>query len=1151
MLTGVVAIKRPDDEIRHLSSAQAQVAFARLTMERSTGTSRDQLADTVWPDGLPDTWASALRSVVSRVRGFVADGDAPAAPTVVSQAGRYVLRLPPDASVDVESAEASIGEASRAYANGNFIEARRLGIAAVTCLRRSFLPDHEGEWVNSVRQHLDELLVGALETTSRAAASLGEDREALRYADEAVARAPLRESAHRCRMAAHVTAGNRAEALRAYDRLRRMLAEELGVDPAPESQAFYLELLAAPAEVTTAPRQQLRAKPGATAPFAGRRHELSVLADCWTQAETGDSHLVLVTGEPGIGKTRLAIAAASQVGLDRGLVLHSRCDQAAEQPYQPFVEALTGYLTVTPPDMIPDLGPAAGHTLSVLARGELPGRSRDDQLAVLTNLVTSLARAAPIFLVLDDLDVAGEETIALLRQVLRQRRGTTLLVVATAADPVQHPPTFAAMVRSMDREGYLVRMSLAGLEEPDVAILTQQLVATRSAGGIPSPRQLLADTAGNPHLLLNVLRWHCEHDAQEVAARHELPPWIQEYAADRLASLPPAPVRLLTAAALAGSTFELDLASRAAELSLPESMDALDILLAAGLVRPASDSGPDKGEYRFRHGLLRRAIREGCHGDRRRALHRRWIDAIESQRPARLERYSEDLARHYGPVAAEANDSNAVRWGWAAGARAVSDGALNEAVRLYRTALAHVPADEQGLRGEALTNLGLAQFAAGHPDAEQSLFDGALQALHSGRPEIAARAAIGLADAVAERSRLRSEAIALVEALLRRPAQRGTIGSSPHALGSGQPARPLDDLTMGQLLARHRRLGGRISTGPTSQAATTALMCELRRLEGPAELPKRFALALDLSEIAEATGDQRARLTAAHHRASVAELTDQRAERDQALAILSSAADHSGNERGPTVDALLTDHVVALAITEGRFSDAVATAQLAGSFTTESTLDITPTPGGLASRQLQVVGWLRATAWPPTATPPHTLTELSLAALAAGERGQSHLTLRALATGADELPTGDEWLHAVGVLALGATELGDASTAQAVHTLLAPYADLVCGVGYRSFVAPASFHLGRLSLVLGDWAAAERHLTAALATLSRRRARPWAALAQLSLAQAMRARGRAGDQSWARALANEARETLDSVGICPSHGLVAGQPTPAHHQLDN
>jgi hypothetical protein len=183
-----------------------------------------------------------------------------------------------------------------------------------------------------------------------------------------------------------------------------------------------------------------------------------------------------------------------------------------------------------------------------------------------------------------------------------------------------------------------------------------------------------------------------------------------------------------------------------------------------------------------------------------------------------------------------------------------------------------------------------------------------------------------------------------------------------------------------------------------------------------------------------------------------------------------------------------------------------------------------------------VSGWLRKSSWPAADSrfsSTYEAAERSLMALVDGDRGLPHLTVRALATGVEPLPSGDEWPHIVGLLALGGVELGDPTTAEALRKLLEPYADLNCGVGYRSFVGPAAFHLGRLAVIVGDWDDAERHLTAALVGLASRQARPWMALAQLALAQALETRGRAGDRRRAETLRAEANWTLASLDLQP------------------
>ena len=141
------------------------------------------------------------------------------------------------------------------------------------------------------------------------------------------------------------------------------------------------------------------------------------------------------------------------------------------------------------------------------------------------------------------------------------------------------------------------------------------------------------------------------------------------------------------------------------------------------------------------------------------------------------------------------------------------------------------------------------------------------------------------------------------------------------------------------------------------------------------------------------------------------------------------------------------------------------------------------------------------------------------AALAAGDRGEAHVVARALATGIEPLAAGDAWPRAVGLLAVLAVELGDATTAASVRSLLAPFAGLDCSLGYTGHVGPVELHLARLALVTGEWSEAERQSTAALHRLTALRARPWMGLARTALAGALEGRGRLHDRDWIDELA--------------------------------
>src|SRR5690606_2518568 len=289
-LTGDVSLRRGDGPPAAVTGPP-RIVLAALVLADGAPVPRDELAARVWPERMPRTWASALRTHVSRVRALLAPVLGAGETVVAGEAG-YQLVLPDgvEADVDLRRAEAALA-AARERLEGDPGAALRLAVGAADAIRAPFLPGHPGPWAEAVRAHVEDVAVGALELASEAAAALGDGIRAIALADDAVRRSPLRESAHRRLMTALGATGNRAEALRTYQRLRRVLADELGVDPSPETEAAYLDLLG-PAP----PRPAGGAAPAgagglargpATVPFVGRRAELAVLAEAWAQAAGG------------------------------------------------------------------------------------------------------------------------------------------------------------------------------------------------------------------------------------------------------------------------------------------------------------------------------------------------------------------------------------------------------------------------------------------------------------------------------------------------------------------------------------------------------------------------------------------------------------------------------------------------------------------------------------------------------------------------------------------------------------------------------------------------------------------------------------------------------------------------------------------------
>ena len=1112
-LIGDIALGGEGDEPRRtIPGANARVALALLALEREQGVTSERLAEALWPDGLPATWGSALRMTMSRVRSFLKDALDPSAPDpIVAQGGRYTWHLPDRVSlhVDVEDAEQALAAAREALASGDEASAYQDASHAASRLRGPFLAGRHGTWVDEQRDRLSDLLVAALEVASEAAAASGDAATALALADDAVERAPLRESAHRARMRAHAAAGNRGEALLAYQRLRRVLADALGVDPDADTEAAYLQLLG-PAPPPRAAgtgsadaRQDAQAGSGAAAPapFVGRDAELAVLGTAWDRAAGGARHVVVVTGEAGIGKTRLATEAARRVSAQGGLVLFGRCDEEAIVPYQPIVEALDGYVAATPGDELPEMDePARVELAAVLPSLEGPragggggpdGRAR--LFEAVTTLVASAAADRPVLLVLDDLQWADDDTLLLVRHLLRRAGDAPVLVVAISRDHDVAPGSVLGdVIHALDRDGWVRRLPLAGLDESDVRALVRRSVPTpRDQAALT--RRLAAETAGNPFLVIEMLRTPLD------ATDTPIPVGVQELVAGRLGRLGDAATDLLRAAAVAGTSFELDLVAAAAGLDEAATLDGLDAALGSGLVTEETAE-----HYRFPHDIVRRTVVAQLSGARRRTLHAGLADAIESRRADRLHAYTAILAHHTSSAAGPRGDRRAVRWSRAAAGQATERRALVEAVRLERQALAHVPVDDGSQRAEVLTDLAMALLAAGDPGGEPTLIEAAAVARRHGRFDLLARAALALADRSGKRPELRTDAGALVEA----------------ALDSFRPADEDGRLVHARLEARAVALAG--SRGPRpSDDALLALRRRLDALGGPDQLDERIALANDLAVLADAAGDDETAVVAAHEHAMGATLAGDDETAQACLRVIEEAAAKTDDQ---FATALAAEHEAATAAMTGHFDDALAAVEAA--VRAHTIVDGPEAAAVVARRHRAVLAWMLGSPAPLPADPDpadEAAADAALEHLVRGDADRARLVARDLVAGVRPLPAGDERLHALGVLALVAADLREAALVDTVRALLAPHADLTCGIGYRTFAGVAAFHLGRLAAVTGDWADAERHMLVALRRFSALQARPWVAFTQGVLADVLEARGRPSDREWLAALRGESR----------------------------
>ncbi len=273
-LAGRVAVEADGltiDEAR-FPGRQGRLLFAYLVAEQGRPVPRDELAEALWEEERPATWDKALTVLVSKLRSLLTNQGIDGASVLTSAFGCYRLDLPEGSWVDVIVAVDAAQEAEDALAAGDLEKAKTAAVLAELLLRQPFLPGEEGAWVEEKRRELADVRGRALGALADTCLRSGDAPEAVKWAEQTIALAPFRETGYRRLMDAHAADGNRAEALRVYERCRRLLADELGAYPSPETESIYRGLLEAPAVyVAAAPAPE--APPPASALLAGPDHQ--------------------------------------------------------------------------------------------------------------------------------------------------------------------------------------------------------------------------------------------------------------------------------------------------------------------------------------------------------------------------------------------------------------------------------------------------------------------------------------------------------------------------------------------------------------------------------------------------------------------------------------------------------------------------------------------------------------------------------------------------------------------------------------------------------------------------------------------------------------------------------------------------------------
>ncbi len=1020
---------------------------------------------------------------------------------------------------------------------------------------------HDEPFARAEARRLEEQRLSATETRIDAGLTLGRHQALAGELETLTSANPLRERLWSQRMLALYRSGRQAEALRVFQDLRSSLVAELGIEPGHEVTWLEHAILAhdaaldfpVPPEAGQARSEELVPSSGRGSrvrvpdfegALVGRASESALLDRWWSSVPEGGGRLLLVDGDPGIGKSRLAADFSGRAAAHGAMVLWGRCDEEPVAPYQPFAEALGRYFHSLSEDAISDMPEWQLTELSRLVprleehspapsdeRGD-PENDRFRFFEALTATLNELGSEHDVLLVIDNLQWADQPTLLLLRHVLRGTDGARLGIVAMYSDTeVLSEHRLRSMLADIRASHPVESIHLQGLSPAAVEELAQAWPEVPSEL-VP---QLSKLTDGNPLFLDELLRQlqsradeqHDEDDVGPVLPDLSPPEAIRELVARRVSRLPEDVIHLLQVAAVAGLVFDAAIVAEAADLSPDARLDAFDRAEESRLLRRVGADTKDR--YGFSHALVREAIYGELLRGRRVRFHHAIALAMERAHAGALDRHVNELALHFFMGAPLGDADKALRYSIAAAERALRLLAFEETVGHFTRAREicelYTPEDSP-THCDVLMGLAEAQNRAGDSSgANVTVARAADLARAMGDAErlagVALRAGplsyLGIVAANRDHVRLLEEARAALpdEDTSLRAMVMARLGLvTIYSYGIRKPGVLEHSLALNsEAVAIARRLGDRRTLG-------YALNARMHALWGIGPAPERLATGTELGEIAEEIGDE---LLALHgHMWCIRELLAQ----GHVEAVHTEVTRFRARDTGPV-------HPVEAAYA---YNLAAMMAALAGNFDEAESLGRQAVEAAGAHNELALsfygalmawTWWARGDLTSPDSTfsaivaqapteYPMVRATLALIHAETGEREQALEDLRVLtALGWDEVADDQSEGVSVALAAAACGVLGSETSeiAARIYEQMRPYAGtaVVIRAPAAACIGPADQYLGLAARAMGDLALSEVHFEAALRLARRMSSPPFIAAAEIQLARTLRQRRGPGD----------------------------------------
>jgi DNA-binding SARP family transcriptional activator len=639
-----------------LGGRRQRQLLALLAINLNQVVSLDRIVDELWGESPPARVEASVHSYISNLRRVLEPDRAPRSRSrlLPGRPPGYMLSVAHD-RIDSFEFERLVEEGRRVVETDP-VRANLLLRRALDLWRGSALEDFVYEqFAVAEAERLNELRVEAIEFRMATDLAMGRSAGLVAEAEHLVEANPLRERLWHHLMVALYRSGRQAEALRAYQRFASRLGEELGIEPSPELRELEERILQQDPDLYQAQTAAAVGLQTATPPLiVGREKELEVFRQAVARAKTGTGSLILVEGEPGIGKTCLLEAIDSDARHQGIPSAVARCvEVGGSPPYWPWSQVFRGLVGVLGVDTVtasadpyPNLvdgpptvqvawesAPSSLHTADASVHQVAEG---------VIHSLTGLSTSQPLVILIDDLYSADPDSLSVLVLLAAELSRLGIVVAGsyrTTDVPPEHPLAHALADLARLDVAQRLRLDELNLEE------TRSIVKRIAGERVPADTAevIWSRSEGNPFFAVELTRLLTDEDPATTSdlVVGAVPSTVRDVINQRLLRLGDPVNRFLGVASVAGRRWDLPLLVAITDVDLETAVDMVENAVTAGFIE--EEAGP--GRYRFTHVLIGETIATGLGSLRRAQIHRRIADYLELEWGADSS-YWADIAHH-------------------------------------------------------------------------------------------------------------------------------------------------------------------------------------------------------------------------------------------------------------------------------------------------------------------------------------------------------------------------------------------------------------------------------------------------------------------------------------------------------------------------